>query len=176
MCNIYGSQELRRNLVGSIFVTCRSKIAKIVLIGKPRWQPWPPIWKFILRFYSWTERPTDSKLGNSQNRSNQKSKMAIMAAILKIYLLFWTERRTDSNLVRKYRDFFSWTERPADSRKLSRKYRVNLQIKISKKSFRLEIQNGRHVRHLENLFCASPPELKGKLTHNLLESIETTCR
>ena len=46
-------------IVGSIGVTCRSKIAKIVLIGNPRW---PPSWKSIFRFLSWTKRPVDYKL------------------------------------------------------------------------------------------------------------------
>ena len=55
--------QLTRNLVGSIGVTCRSKIAKIVPIENPRWSPWQPSWKSIFRFYSWTERPTDFKLG-----------------------------------------------------------------------------------------------------------------
>ena len=49
-------------LVGSTRVTCRSKIAKIVSIGNPRWPSWPPSWKSIFRFFSWTERPIDSKL------------------------------------------------------------------------------------------------------------------
>ena len=54
--------QLTQNLLGSIRVTCRSKIAKIVPIGNPRWPPWPPSWKSIFRFFSWTERPIDSKL------------------------------------------------------------------------------------------------------------------
>ena len=55
--------QLTPNLLGSIRVTCRSKIAKIVPIWNPRWPPWPPSWKSIFRFFSWTERPIDSKLG-----------------------------------------------------------------------------------------------------------------
>ena len=50
--------QLTPNLLGSIRVTCRSKVAKIVPIGNPRW---PPSWKSIFRFF-WTERPIDSKL------------------------------------------------------------------------------------------------------------------
>ena len=50
-----------RNLVGSIWVTCRSKIAKIFPIGNPRWLQWRPSWKSIFRFFSWTERPIDLK-------------------------------------------------------------------------------------------------------------------
>ena len=54
--------QLTWYLVGCIGVTCRSKISKIVLIGNPRWPPWPPSWKYIFRIISWTERPVDSKL------------------------------------------------------------------------------------------------------------------
>ena len=43
------------------------------------------------------------------------------------------------------------------------------------KSFRLEIKDGRHDRHLENLFFASSPELKGHLTQNLVGRIGVTC-
>ena len=34
--------QLTPNLVGSIGVTCRSKIAKIMPIIKPGWAPWQP--------------------------------------------------------------------------------------------------------------------------------------
>ena len=34
--------QLTRNLVGSIGVTCRSEIAKIVPIENPKWPPWRP--------------------------------------------------------------------------------------------------------------------------------------
>ena len=51
-------------MLGSISVTCRSKVAKIVLIGNPRWLPWPPSWKSIFRF-SWTQRPIDSKFSRN---------------------------------------------------------------------------------------------------------------
>ena len=50
------------NFIG-IEVTCRSKVAKIFLIGNPRW---PPSWKSILNFFSWTERPVDSNLSGNQ--------------------------------------------------------------------------------------------------------------
>ena len=87
--------QLTQNWLGSIGVTYKSKIAKIELIRNPRWPPWQPSWKAIFRFFSWTERPIDSKLArkhrddlyikNSSNRANWKSKMASMTAILKIY-------------------------------------------------------------------------------------------
>ena len=54
--------RLTPNLLGSIGVTCRSKIAKIVPIVNPRWPPWQPSWKSIFRFFSWTERQIDYKL------------------------------------------------------------------------------------------------------------------
>ena len=50
--------QFTRYLVGSIGVTCTSKIAKIVPIENPRW---PPSWKSIFCFFSWTQRPVDSK-------------------------------------------------------------------------------------------------------------------
>ena len=40
----------------------------------------------------------------------------------------------------------------------------------------LDIQDGHHVDHLENLFFASSPEAKGKLTRNLAGSIGVTDR
>ena len=54
--------QLTPNLLGSIGMTCRSKIAKIVPIGNQRWPPSPPSWKSYFRIFSWTERPIDSKL------------------------------------------------------------------------------------------------------------------
>ena len=54
--------QLTPNLLGSIGVTCRSKIAKIVPIGNQRWRPWQPSWKSIFCFFSWTERLIDSRL------------------------------------------------------------------------------------------------------------------
>ena len=47
------------NFIGSIEVTCRSKVAKILLTGSPKW---PPSWKSILNFFSWTDRPNDLDL------------------------------------------------------------------------------------------------------------------
>ena len=75
--------KLTWNLVGSIGVIGRSKIAKIVpignprrtkkkkakivAIGNPRWLPWRPSWKYFFRFFSWTERPIDLKLGRKHS-------------------------------------------------------------------------------------------------------------
>ena len=50
--------QLTRKLVRSFGMTCRSKVAQIVLIGNPKWRP---SWKSILNFFSWTERAIDSK-------------------------------------------------------------------------------------------------------------------
>ena len=44
------------------------------------------------------------------------------------------------------------------------------------KSFRMEIQDGRHGDHHENLFFTFSPEPKGLLTLNLVGSIGVTCR
>ena len=57
--------QLTPNMVGSIGVTYRSKIPKIIPIGNPRWPPWQPSWKYIFCFFSWTERPIDSKLART---------------------------------------------------------------------------------------------------------------
>ena len=90
--------QLAQYLVASIRVTYKSKIVKIVPIGNPRWLPWPPSWKSTFCFFSWTERPIDSKLARKHQgetcRSNiakimSKSKMATMAAILKICFSLW---------------------------------------------------------------------------------------
>ena len=51
----------RKSLVGSIGATCRWK-NKIIPIGNPRLPQGRPSWKFILLFFSWTERPIDLKL------------------------------------------------------------------------------------------------------------------
>ena len=48
--------QLTLNMVGSIRVTYRSKIAKIVPVGNPRWPPWQPSWKSTFCFFSWTEK------------------------------------------------------------------------------------------------------------------------
>ena len=49
--------QLTPNMAGSIRVTYRSKIAKVVPVGDPRWPPWQPSWKSIFGFFTWTERP-----------------------------------------------------------------------------------------------------------------------
>ena len=136
--------QLTRNLVGSIGATYRSKIAKIV-IGNPRRLPWWPSWKSI----SWTKRPIDLKLGNIgatcrkkiAKSSGWKSKMAIMFTILKIYFALLIQNRKG-----KWRESIG----------------VTCRSKIDN-SLRSEIQDGHYIRHLENLFCASPPELKAIL-------------
>ena len=56
----YTPGSLTPNLVWSIRMIYRSKIAKIVPIGNPRW---PPSWKWIFHFFFLTERPIDLKLG-----------------------------------------------------------------------------------------------------------------
>ena len=40
------------SVLGSIRVTCRSKIGKIIPIGNPRLPPWQPSWKSIFGFFS----------------------------------------------------------------------------------------------------------------------------
>ena len=47
--------------VGSIRVTCRSKIAQMVAIGNLKVRLWWPSWKSVLNFFPWTEREIDLK-------------------------------------------------------------------------------------------------------------------
>ena len=47
--------------VGSIRVTCRSKIAQMVAIGNLKLRLWWPSWKSVLNFFPWTERAIDLK-------------------------------------------------------------------------------------------------------------------
>ena len=54
--------QLTRNLVEGIVMNCRSKLAKIVQIGNPKWPPWRPSWKYILTFSFWTQRLIDLTL------------------------------------------------------------------------------------------------------------------
>ena len=61
--SFYTPWQCTRNFVGSIGMICRSKIAKIVPIGNPRWPPWGTSRKSTFRFSSWIKRPIDSKLG-----------------------------------------------------------------------------------------------------------------
>ena len=131
-------------------------------IGNPRW---PPSWKSIFCFFSWTKWPIDFKLArkhrgdlkikNSQNCADWKSKMA---AILKIYFLLLLLNRK-ANWLQTCWEALWWL---VDQKQL--------------KSCRSEIQDGRHGGHLENLVFASSPEPKGQLTSNLLGSIGVTCR
>ena len=55
--------EKARNWVGSIGVTGRSKIGKMVPIGNPTWPPSNSFCKAIFRLFSWTQSWIDSKLG-----------------------------------------------------------------------------------------------------------------
>ena len=110
--------QLTWDLVGSTWVICRSKIAKIVPIWNPRWPTRPPSWKYILSFFSWTERPVDRNLRGSI-RVACRSKLSTFVPI--------------GN------------------------------------------QDGRHCRHLENLFW-SFLEPKGQQTRNFIRRIGVTCR
>ena len=85
--------HLIRNLTGSSDMTPRSKTkAKIVSVETPTWPPRPPSWNCVWNFFSWTERPFDTKLVRSiavtchsklaKTIQIEKSKMA---AIFKMY-------------------------------------------------------------------------------------------
>ena len=73
--------QLTRNLVGSKEMTFRSKLAKIIPFGNPIWPPWPPSWKSILKSFSLTERPIDSKLDIGSIEVTCRSKQAIIVPI-----------------------------------------------------------------------------------------------
>ena len=116
--------QLTPNLLGSIRMTCRSKIAKIVPIGNPRWPPWPPSWKFIFRFYSWTDgQLTPNFVGGIGVTYRSK-----IAKIVPIGNPRWPPWQPSWKSIFR---FFFWTERPFDS-KLDRKHRGDLYIKNSK--------------------------------------------
>ena len=89
-----------------------SKMATMVAISKIYFvlllQNWKASWLKSGRKYR-----GNSKVKNSWNCSDLKSKMATMGAILSVM------------------KFFSWTERPIDF-KLGRKYQGDLQIKLAK--------------------------------------------
>ena len=95
--------QLTPNLVGGIGVTYRSKIAKIVPIGNPRWPPYQPSWKAIFRFFSWTKRPVDSKLGRKHRGDLYISKIAKIMPIVKPGWAPW--QPSWKSIFR----FFSWT-------------------------------------------------------------------
>ena len=100
--------KLTRYLEESVGVTYRSKIAKIVQIGNPRCPPWPPSWKSIFRFFSWTERPIDSKLA----RKHLVICRSKIAKIVPIGNPRWPPWPPSWKSIFR---FFSWIERPIDS-------------------------------------------------------------
>ena len=99
--------QLTWNLVGSIRVASRSKIAKIVPIRNQRWPPWLPSRKFILGFFSWTKRPIALKLG-MKHRGDLLIKKK--AKIVPIRNPRWQPGPPFWNF--KYP--FSWIKRPID--------------------------------------------------------------
>ena len=130
-------------------------------------------------YSSYTPGPIDSILGrkhrgdlkikNSWTRSDWKSKMTAMAAILKIYfsllLLNPPWRPSWKSIFR----FFSWTQKPIDSN-LVGSIGVTYRSKIAKI---IPIGNPRWWPSWKSIF-ASSSELKSQLTGNLAESIGMT--
>ena len=106
--------QLTRNLVGSIRVTCWSKIAKIVPIRHPRWRQWWPSWKSMYGFFSWSERPIYSK----PFRKHWVIGRSKIAKIVLIRNPIWSSWRP---VWKSIFGFFSWTKRPIYS-KLGRKH------------------------------------------------------
>ena len=115
--------QLTRNLTGSIWVTYRSKIAKIVAIGNPRWPLWPPSSKSMFRFYSWTKRTFSSNLVGSIGATCRLK----IANIVPIGNQRWPSYPSSGKSILR----FFWTKRPKDS-KLGWKFLGNLVIKIAK--------------------------------------------
>ena len=138
--------QLTWNLMGSIRVilcievTCRAKITKIVMIGNPRWPPCLPSWKCVLNFFSWTKRPTDSKLGRkywgdlkikySSNTSDQKPHGHHLEN------QFWTSSPESKGIVLRF----------------GRKYQGDLQIKNNWYLSHLKSKMPAMAGHLENVF------------------------
>ena len=95
---------LTPNLVGSIRVTCRSKIAKIILIGNQRW---PPSWKSILNFFSRSKRSADLKLCRKYRKQLKSFRSETQdgwhLATLFFKLLLLNQRAIDWKTGRKYR-------------------------------------------------------------------------
>ena len=124
-----------RNLVGSIVVTCRSKQAKIVSIGNP----WRPSWKSIFfllllnRKGNWLE-------------PGQEALEWLVARIVPIgnprFPPIWPSWKSIFH-------FFSWIVRPTDS---NLEGSIEVAGRSRKATFQLEIQDGRHGGHFENLF------------------------
>ena len=55
------SLDMARNLIGSIIMTCGSKIAKLIPFVNQRWPPWLAAWNSVSNLFSRTERPVYSK-------------------------------------------------------------------------------------------------------------------
>ena len=141
------NSQSTQNLEGSIRATCRSKEAKIVQIGNPRW--WPP-WKFF-----WASYPEPK----GQLTFNEYS--------------FYTPGPTDSKLGRKYQGNIDKKKAeiaPIRNQKMATMDKKKAEIvPVGNPRWPLWPQS----RHL---FWSSSPEQKGQLTRNFVENIGLTCR
>ena len=77
----------------SIGVTCRSKRAKIILFGNPRWPPYQPCWKSMLNFISWTKWAIDSNFNGS---------IEVTFRLKKKLKSFWLEIQNGRHLENQY--------------------------------------------------------------------------
>ena len=124
------------------------------------------ILKSVLRFFSWTKRPIDSKLGRTC-RSNLQIKIA----------KFVSNGNQDSGHGGHLENLFCASSEPKSQLTLNLigSIRATCRSKIAK-----IVPNwnprGPHAGHLEKLFCSSSPEPKGQLTWNLAGNIGETCR
>ena len=121
---------------------------KIAKIIQIRNARWQLSWKSILLFFFWTKRPTDLKLG------------------------------------RKYQGNFgsprwppSWKSSPEPKGQLTPNFEWSIGATCRSKIAKVFLIGNPNGCQLENLFCASSCELKGRqLTGNLVGSIRATCR
>ena len=106
--------QLTRDLVRSIGVTCRSKIAKIILLGNPRLPPWRPSWKSI---FASSPKPKGQLTWNLVGSMGVTCRSKL-AKIVPIWNPRWPPWWPSWKSIFC---FFSWTKRPVDS-KLGRKH------------------------------------------------------
>ena len=149
-------------------MTCRLKIAKSIPICNPRWPPWPPSWKCIFHFFSWTERQLTCYLVESI-KVTCRSKIAKSVPIrnprcLHLENLFFTSSPESKGQL-------TWNSVESIGVTWG-SIGMTCRSKIAKI---VPIRN-RRCRHLETLFFTSSPESKGQLTWNLVGSIGVTCR
>ena len=110
-------------MLGSIGVTCRSKLAKIVPFGNLRWPPWQPTWKSIFCSISWPQ----SQLPPNKVGSIRVTYRSKIAEIVPNRYQRWPPWQPSWKSIFC---FYSWIERPIDS-KFATKHRDDLFKQLS---------------------------------------------